>query len=118
VPFQLSIKLTVEGTTTGTNEWVMTLADFFGRTYKTLYAKAAAPYPFSQSFYNNAGQLAKTKDPDAVVTLYQYNAKGEAAYTATDLNTSDTSVDSNGNYPISFTLDRVAWTTNYVLFTD
>ena len=57
-----------------------------GRTYKTISASATT-HPTTRSIYNNVGQLAKQIDPDGVTTLYQYNAKGQMAYTAVDMNT-------------------------------
>jgi len=99
------IKLNTDGSDTG--EWTKTYTDMAGRAYKTVYAAATTNYPFSQSFYNNQGQLYKQVDPDSVATLYQYNAKGELAYTATDLNT---------NGVIDFTgMDRITFTTNDVV---
>ena len=64
-----------------TSEWTKTYADMLGRSYKTLYPDNA----FSQSWYNNLGQLSKQADPDGVVILYAYNGKGEREYTAVDL---------------------------------
>jgi len=42
--------------------------------------------PYSQSFYNNHGQLWKQLDPDGFITFYTYNAKGEQEYTIVALN--------------------------------
>jgi hypothetical protein len=68
-----------------TSEWTKTYTDMLGRTYKTVYPDAA----YHQSFYNNLGQLWKERDPDGVVTLQQYNAKGELEYTALDIDRDD-----------------------------
>ncbi|MGH7972226.1 MAG: hypothetical protein ACREIC_26230, partial [Limisphaerales bacterium] len=72
--YTTEIKMTNTG---GTNEWVKTSTDLLGRTWKTLYPNSAS----SHSVYNSLGQLAQEIDPDAVGTLYQYNAKGELVYT-------------------------------------
>jgi len=60
-----------------------------GQAYKTVYAAAASPYPYAQSFYNKQRPTLEAGDPDGVATLYQYNAKGEVEYTAWDLNRND-----------------------------
>jgi YD repeat-containing protein len=73
--YSAEIRLTATG---GTNEWTRTYFDMLGRPYKTVHAGAGSPY--QQSFYNNAGQLWKTRDPDNVITLYRYNARGEQEY--------------------------------------
>ncbi|HWX19911.1 MAG TPA: RHS repeat-associated core domain-containing protein [Candidatus Binatia bacterium] len=75
--FTLQIKPDASG---HTNEWVKTYSDGLGRAYKTVYAAAGAPYPYSQSLYNGLGQLWMQVDPDGVTTLYTYNAKGEQEY--------------------------------------
>jgi len=72
--FTTEIKVTDTG---GTNEWVKTSTDLLGRAYKTTYSAASAPYPFSLSTFNNKGQLTNQIDPDGVITLLVYNAKGE-----------------------------------------
>jgi len=89
-----------------TSEWTKTYTDALGRHFRTLHAAASAPYPTSASYYNGVGQLSKTVDPDGVVTLYQYNARGELAYTAVDLDRDDV-IDFNGT-------DRITFTTNWV----
>ena len=78
--YSLEIKLTSTG---GTNEWVKTYSDGIGRAYKTIYSSPNAPYPYSESFYNNAGQLWKQRDPDGVITFSTYNDQGEQEYTIT-----------------------------------
>jgi len=95
-------KLDTNGTDTA--EWIKTLSDGAGRSYKTLFAGDGTPY--EQSFYNNAGQLWKQRDPDGVITLNGYNSRGELAYTALDSNRNDT-IDFSG-------LDRITQTTNDV----
>ena len=65
-----------------------------GRPYKTVFPDAA----YRQSFYSNQGQLWKERDPDGVISLYQYNAKGELEYTALDIDRDD-AIDFSGNDP-------------------
>jgi YD repeat-containing protein len=84
------------------SEWTQTYTDMAGRTTETLYADGHC----SQSFYNSQGQLWKQIDPDGIVTLYQYNAKGEQTCKAVAMNQSETS--------INFSSDRVTGTTNVV----
>ncbi|MEI6779931.1 MAG: RHS repeat-associated core domain-containing protein [Verrucomicrobiota bacterium] len=71
-----------------TSEWTKTYTDGAGRTFKTLYP-AATGSPYKQSWYNSYGQLSKERDPDGVVTLYEYNAQGQLTYTALDLDGDD-----------------------------
>jgi RHS repeat-associated protein len=99
-PFTQEIKLDTNGVPTG--EWTKTYTDMVGRAYKTVYADGS----FSQSFYNNQGQLYEQVDPDGVTTLYQYDAKGEVQYMATDMNTNGV-IDFGGT-------DRITMTTNDV----
>jgi RHS repeat-associated protein len=67
-------------------EYTTTYTDFAGRNYKTEY-----PWPdggtnvFALREYNPRGQLAKSTDPDGLVTLYAYNGRGELETTALDL---------------------------------
>jgi RHS repeat-associated protein len=88
-----------------TSEWTTTYADMMGRPFKTVYS-AASGQPFRQSYYFSNGQLKSNIDPDNVATLYQYNAKGELQFTATDLN-------GNGMIDLSGP-DRVTKTERYV----
>lgn len=74
------IKLAAIGADTA--EWTKTYTDMAGRLYKTIYADES----FSQSFYNDRGQLAMQIDPDEVIALFAYNAKGELDTTAIDMN--------------------------------
>jgi RHS repeat-associated protein len=106
--YTLQTKLDAIG---GTNEWTKTYEDGAGRIYKTVYAPRPniddpANPPSSQSIFNDQGQLAKEVDPDGVVTLYQYNGKGELAFKATDVNTND-SIDFDGQDRITSTLADV-----------
>lgn len=101
------IKLNNDGS--DSSETTTTYTDMAGRTTEILYPDYNYDYGYynhSQSFYNSQGQLSEQIDPDGVITLYQYNAKGELAYTAIDM-------DQNGNIDFSGT-DRIAWTTNDV----
>jgi RHS repeat-associated protein len=84
------------------SEWTKTYVDNAGRTVAVLYAGGS----HSQSFYNGQGQLTSSVDPDGVSTLYAYNAKGELAYTAVDMNQNG-SIDFSGS-------DRITQTTNDV----
>jgi RHS repeat-associated protein len=84
------------------SEWTQTFTDIAGRTTEILYADNS----YSQLFYNRFGQLTNQIDPDGVSTLYQYNAKGEVAYTAADMNQNG-AIDFGG-------IDRITWTTNDV----
>ncbi len=99
--FAREIKLNSDGTDTA--EVTTNFTDFVGRNYRTTYADGS----YSQSFYNNQGQLWKQVDPDNVTTFYTYNAKGELAYTATAMAANETSINFSGN-------DRITWTTNDV----
>jgi hypothetical protein len=101
--YTTEIKLDANGN--DTSEWAKTYSDLLGRSYKTLYAAPGAS-PYRQSFFNTAGQLWKERDPDNLITLYGYNAKGEQVYRV---------VDSNRNGTIDFAgMDRITWTTNDV----
>ena len=102
--FTQEIKLDASGN--DTSEWTKTYYDAIKRPYKTVYSNSTTNYSFSQSFYNAQGQLSKQVDADGVSTLYQYNPKGELAYTALDTNR-DGTINFAGN-------DRITWTTNYV----
>lgn len=95
------IKLNADGSDSSEN--TTTFTDMAGRTTEVQYADGS----YSQSFYNSQGQLAKQVDPDGVTTLYQYNAKGELAYTAVDMNQNGT-IDFSGS-------DRITQTTNDVI---
>jgi RHS repeat-associated protein len=103
--YSQEIKLNTNGQDTA--ESTLTYMDMVGRTYKSVFAAANSPYPYSESVYNNKGQLVKERDPDNVITLYQYNAKGEQEYIALDLN-------SNGSVDLG--TDRVTQTIRNVLF--
>ncbi len=101
--YSKEIKLNTDGT--DSSEWVQNDTDALGRPCWTIYA-AASGTPTSYSYYNNLGQLTNEVDPDGVSTLYQYDGKGEAAYTAVDMNQNGV-IDFGG-------ADRITWTTNDV----
>ena len=105
------------GNPTG-SEWVKTYTDMVGRAYKTVYPDGA----YSQSFYNNKGQLWKQRDPDGVITLYKYNPKGEQEFVVQALSaaarglTSYADLESSWNTIVSASgVDRVTQTVNTVL---
>ena len=54
----------------------------------------------TDSYYNAKGQLSKTKDPDGVTLLYDYNLRGERTHTALDI---------NNNGTIDLATDRVSF---------
>lgn len=86
-----------------TGDWTKTYTDGAGHVYKTLNADSS----FSQSVYNNQGQLAAQVDPDGVTTLYQYDDQGRQAITATDMNTNGV-IDFSGTDRITETISDVA----------
>jgi RHS repeat-associated protein len=115
------IKLDTSGV--DTTEWTRTLTDGPGRTYKMLNSDSS----FTQSFFNNQGQLVNQRDPDGVFTLSGYNSRGQVEYGALDLNTNGVidfagtdritrtvaDVVSDANLGVNVTRTRVyAWTTN------
>jgi RHS repeat-associated protein len=88
-----------------TGEWTRSYTDFMGRQYRTILADATttlADNPGRRSYYNALGQRWQEIDPDGVVTLFAYNAKGELITTAVDVN-GDNAIDS-GNDRITQTL--------------
>jgi YD repeat-containing protein len=88
-----------------TSEWTKSYTDGAGRTYKTVFAGDTTPY--SQSWFNEKGQLWKMRDPDGVVSHHGYNPRGEQAYSWIDEGRDD-EVDFNG-------YDRITEVTNFVL---
>jgi RHS repeat-associated protein len=99
-PYTTEIKLKTDGT--DSSETTKTYIDLLGRAYKTIYADGST----NVSFFNNQGQLWKQVDPDGVATLYQYNAKGEVAYTAIDTNQNN-AIDRSGGDRITLTVSDV-----------
>lgn len=62
-------------------EWTKTYINLAGRQTKVEYPDAA----YATMSYNALGQLASQTDPDGVITLFAYNAKGEREVTAIDI---------------------------------
>lgn len=83
-------------------EWTKSYKDLAGRNYKTVSAAGAT----AQTFFNPAGQSIKQVDPDGVVTLLQYNTKGELEFSVLDM-------DRNGAIDLSGT-DRIVRTQRLV----
>jgi hypothetical protein len=81
------------------------------RAYKVIYADTTpdteTDNPYNQSFFNTQGQLVKQRDPDGVFTLTGYNARGQAEYSALDLNTNGV-IDFAGADRITRTVSDVA----------
>jgi RHS repeat-associated protein len=67
-------------------EWLKKYADMAGRTYKEVYSAASAPYPTTESFYDNKGRLVKQITFGSVTNIFIYNALGEVEYSGTDMN--------------------------------
>ncbi len=82
--FTQVIDLNSNGSPTG--EWTKTYTDMLGRSYKVVHADGS----YSQSAYNNLGQLISQADEDGVTTLYTYNAKGQLENTAISLSNTNT----------------------------
>ena len=117
------IKLTATG---GTNEWTKTYVDGIGRPYKTVYSAASPPYPYSQSFYNNQGQLWEQRDPDGVTNFYVYDNtqgdfnQGQRQFSITALSSTALGITDYGTLVSSLTsleggIDRVTRVTNTVV---
>lgn len=100
LPYTKEIKLLTNGTDSA--EWTKTFTDIAGRSFKTVYPDDA----YTQSYYNNAGQLWKQRDADGVVTLYAYNGEGQVEYTALDMDRDDT-IDYDGTDRITRTVRDV-----------
>ena len=67
-------------------EWVKKYTDMAGRTYKEVHSAASAPYPATESFYDNQGRLVKQIAFGSVTNLSLYNTLGEVQYSAIDMN--------------------------------
>ncbi|MBN9689750.1 MAG: RHS repeat-associated core domain-containing protein [Verrucomicrobia bacterium] len=110
VPYRLTVKLTVAGTTTGTNEWSATLTDFLGRSYKTIYSDntpgTLADNAANTSYYDNQGRVVRSVDPDGITTLYS-RPNLTNAVTAVDMNLNGL-IDYSGTDRISKTVSEVA----------
>jgi RHS repeat-associated protein len=81
----LEIKLDAAGQ--DTPEQLVHINDAQNRRIKTLYPGNGAP--FHQSFYNAKGQLWKKRDADGVVTLYEYNSRGDLEIVCLDVDRND-----------------------------
>jgi len=101
-PFTVSRKLTASGT----NEWSTTYLDRIGRNLRTQYSSGTNA---QCSFYNNKGQLIQSLDPDGVMTLYDYDAKGEQVTQAVHL---------GAGTNIDYSNDRITYSTNDVVTTN
>jgi YD repeat-containing protein len=99
--FTKEIKLDANGN--DTSEWTKTYKDMLGRSYKSVFSDGAT----RESFYNTKGQLVKQIDPDGVITLYAYNAKGEQTVVATDTDR-DGVIDYDGTDRIRQTVSTTA----------
>jgi YD repeat-containing protein len=86
------------------SEWTQTYRNMVQRNTELYYSDGS----YSQLLYNAFGQLSKQVDPDGVAILYDYDARGQVAHTAIDVNRND-EIDLSGT-------DRVTWVTNDVLF--
>jgi RHS repeat-associated protein len=92
-----------------TSQWTKTYTDFLGREYKTVYADATtgdeSDNPYSQRFFKDNGQLWKERDPDGVLTVSIFNARGEIEYTMagqkTEPTTPPTAPDTTGEHRIT-----------------
>jgi YD repeat-containing protein len=92
------------------SQWTKHYVDLAGRQCKTLYAGPGGHY--HQNFYNSRGQLWKTRDPDDVATLYQYDGGGRLITTAIDMDR-DGTVDRGGAGSTDRVLDSLATVTTY-----
>ena len=93
------------------NEWTQTFTDNAGRAYKTVYPDGAT----AVMLYNSIGQFVQQTDPDGVISLTAYNARGEPDTRALRVDRSNTSVtpDYGGTDRITHTYSDVV-TTNGV----
>jgi len=115
------LKLNTDGS--ATEEWTKTYQDGAGRNYKTVFADDGSPNeannPYTETFFNAKGQLARQRDQDGVITLFQYNALGEQEYVAIDVNPGDTDYNSSTlDYTIDLSHDRITRTERKVLLED
>ncbi|MEI6780001.1 MAG: TIGR02269 family lipoprotein [Verrucomicrobiota bacterium] len=83
-PYLKETKLDTNGAPT--SEWTQTYTDWLERPIMTVASDSPAN-AVSRKYYNAAGQLEREVDPDGVMTLYEYNLKGELTRTA--LNVAD-----------------------------
>jgi RHS repeat-associated protein len=81
--YRKEIKLTAAGV--DTTEWVKVYTDFSGRTYKTVFAKVAQPYPTATTTFNPKGQMASQVELDTVTRRFNYDLKGELVDSAIEM---------------------------------
>jgi len=107
---ELGVKETkLDAAGTLTSEWAKSYTDFPGRDYKTVFADATtgdeSDNPYSQRFYKDNGQLWKERDPDGVLTVSIFTARGEVEYTMigqkTEPTTPPTAPDTSGEHRIT-----------------
>jgi RHS repeat-associated protein len=75
-------------------EWSLTIRDMQGRHYKTLFASPSAPHPYTRSYYDAYGALARFSDAMTNTTLYTPSVSGSLSgiyserdsYVALDMN--------------------------------
>ncbi len=83
--FFLSEKVTV-GVESGPR-WTTTRRDWLNRDYE-YYRPAFTGYSQTFNYYNSKGQFWKT-DSNGIITLFEYNDRGEQVLSGLDLNTND-----------------------------
>lgn len=82
VRFEKTINLVIDpvSNAVSADEWVVTLKNFRGNGYKTVYADETpndnSDNPNSTRFYDTAGRLARSVDPDGGTHLYSYPGYG------------------------------------------
>ncbi len=88
--YRAYVKTTKVSGATPENEWQKTYTDMVGNIYKTVFSAETEPFPYTMLTYNDKGQLSSTRDADGVVTLYEYNGKGDMEYVTLDVNQNGT----------------------------
>ena len=89
-----------------TMEWTRTYQDMAGRKTEVLYPDATGSGTTGSQFsYDQNNHLSTTVDPDGVINLYAYNAKGEREYSV---------ISATGEYDIHYGTDQITFTTNDV----
>jgi hypothetical protein len=85
LPYSREWKESASGTDLG--EWAQRFTDFAGRASRVRFsADTGDANPMTINYYNSKGQLNRSDDPDGIITLYQYNNRGELEYQAVDIN--------------------------------
>jgi RHS repeat-associated protein len=98
--YTTATKLNADGSSS--SEWTESYVDMAGRATEMLYADGS----YSQSIYNPQNQMTNQIDPDGIMSIYQFNDKGELAYTALDM-ARDWTMDFSGTNRINFTTNDV-----------